>query len=113
MDVNLRVPIGRWCLEEDSAVGGSGTADGLLASSGFLGLVLEGLGVHVRWVCRARVVEVGCCSKPRWMVIVYKVVEQEEAAGGLLLRLAGGWRDSDTNMRSYIGMEKESYSGYE
>jgi len=55
MDVNLRVPIGRWRLEEDSAaVGGSGTADSFLASSGFLGLVLEGLGAHVKWVCCVR-----------------------------------------------------------
>jgi len=42
-----RVMIGRWCLEEDSAIGGSGTADAFLAIGGLLGLALDGLEVHV------------------------------------------------------------------
>ena len=40
-------PIGLWCLKEDSAVGGSSTADAFLAVSGLLRLALDGLGTHV------------------------------------------------------------------
>jgi hypothetical protein len=69
MDVSLRVPIGRWRLEEGSAGGGSGTADGFLAVSGLLRLALYGFEVHVYWMYCVREGD-GCCSELRWMVIV-------------------------------------------
>ena len=54
MCVSLQVPIGRWCLEEGSAVGGSSTADVFLAVGGLWGFALERFGVHVDWMYGAR-----------------------------------------------------------
>ena len=50
----LRVPIGGWCLEEDSAMGGSGTTDIFLSISGLLRLALEDFGIHFNRVRCAR-----------------------------------------------------------
>ena len=50
-DMNLRALIGRWCLEENRDVGGSGTADDFLTLSGLLGFALSGDEAHVDVRC--------------------------------------------------------------
>jgi len=50
VDVDALVLIGRGCLEENSASGGSGTADVFLAVGGLLGLTLDGLEAHDDWL---------------------------------------------------------------
>lgn len=70
MCANVWVPIGRWCLEEGSAVGGSDGADVFLAVGGLCGFVLEWFGVHANWMYYAKgVIMVGCGSELRWVVI--------------------------------------------
>lgn len=49
--MNLRALIRRWCLEEDSAVGGTDTADAFLTLSGLLGFALSGEEAHVNVRC--------------------------------------------------------------